>query len=205
MAVRPSPATWRPAPRGRRRQQGPASPLTVYRSDQRDGLYMFHSRRECRRKRGRSHGIQSDPSGAAHAGQRRIFQCRGADAGISRVGVWLQNFVPFSILASPGSLPTTIGNVRLTLIDSTQLQLPMGLSSVSPTQINFVVPENASLGPATVKLSAQSVVSTAFTTVQAVQPGLFTSSSDGIGTASANVLHVNADGTSFSTTTAQCS
>jgi uncharacterized protein (TIGR03437 family) len=80
-------------------------------------------------------------------------------------------------------------------------ELPMGLSYLSPTQINFVVPENASLGPATLRLIVNGVTTTGSATVNAIQPGLFTLSSNGVGTAVANVLHVASNGDRFYTDT----
>jgi uncharacterized protein (TIGR03437 family) len=110
-----------------------------------------------------------------------------------------QNLAPFSYTAPAGTLPVTLGNATLILIDSTMQELPMGLSYVAPTQINFVVPENVSLGPAALRLIVNGVTRTGSATVKAVQPGLFTFSSNGMGTVAANVLHVNSNGDSFYT------
>jgi hypothetical protein len=112
-----------------------------------------------------------------------------------------QDLAPFIYTAPAGALPTTLGNGTLTLIDSTMQELAMGLSYVSPTQVNFVVPENASLGPATLRLVVNGVIMTGPATVNAIQPGLFTLSSNGTGTAVANVLHVNSNGDRFYTDT----
>jgi uncharacterized protein (TIGR03437 family) len=112
-----------------------------------------------------------------------------------------QNLAPFIYTAPPGTLPTTLGNGTLTLIDSTMQELPMGLSYLSPAQINFVVPENSSLGPATLRLIVNGVTTIGSATVNAIQPGLFTLSSNGVGTAVANVLHVASNGDRFYTDT----
>jgi uncharacterized protein (TIGR03437 family) len=92
-------------------------------------------------------------------------------------------------------LPTTLGNVTLSVKDSAGVTRPAPLYYAGPTQINYVVPDGTAAGAAgvTVARSGQTVA-TGTLQVALVAPGLFTANGDGKGAAAAIVLTVAASG-----------
>jgi uncharacterized protein (TIGR03437 family) len=83
-------------------------------------------------------------------------------------------------------LPNTLGGVSVDVTDSAHASGMASLFYVSPNQINFVVPDAAKTGAATVKILG-GPNSPESTTVQvaAVAPGLFTANGAGVGVAAA--------------------
>ena len=72
-------------------------------------------------------------------------------------------------------LPITLANMTLVVVDSAGVEQPAPLYYASPCQINFVVPNTAALGAATVKaVVGGQVVARGPLVIKAVAPGLFT-------------------------------
>ena len=86
-------------------------------------------------------------------------------------------------------LPTTLAGVSMTISDSNNTTLPAPLFYVSPTQINFLVPEGLAFGNANVAINASDGTSATFaTTIAHVSPALFTADSSGHGAPAAIAL-----------------
>ena len=71
------------------------------------------------------------------------------------------------------------------MVDSANATRSAPLFYVSPNQINFVVPDSATNGTATVKVTDSSDSSTSTVTVAVVSPGVFTANGNGVGVAAA--------------------
>jgi uncharacterized protein (TIGR03437 family) len=88
--------------------------------------------------------------------------------------------------AASSSFPTTLGGTTATLLDSTNTSYPLNLYSVSKNQVNYIVPNKAALGSATVTITAgDGTVTAGIVQVSSVNPGLYTASSNGQGGAAA--------------------
>jgi uncharacterized protein (TIGR03437 family) len=92
------------------------------------------------------------------------------------------------------SLPTSLAGTSVTLIDSASAERLSPLFYVSPTQVNYLVPQGTSLGGATVKIiSGSGDIATGAIQIARVAPGLFSANADGQGVASAVALRVKPD------------
>ncbi len=117
--------------------------------------------------------------------------------------------------AAPGPiLPTLLGGISLRVRDSSDMVRLAQLILVSPTQINFVVPAETSIGPATLTIDDGSILlqeGANATIVANVEINFFTVSQTGKGVAAATALRIRPDGKQeavavFSCTlTGQCS
>jgi uncharacterized protein (TIGR03437 family) len=98
--------------------------------------------------------------------------------------------------ASTIPLPTEIAGTRVLIRDSAGVEIAAPLLFVSPKQINFVIPEEAALGEATMTfVSSGGVTRTESTVIHQVAPGLFGANDDGSGAAAGYFLRVKSDGT----------
>ena len=87
------------------------------------------------------------------------------------------------------ALPSTMAGVTVTVTDSTGVTQTAPLFYVSPTQINFLVPEGLANGNATVTVTNPAGSKASFTTAVAqVSPSFFTADSSGTGTPAAIAL-----------------
>ena len=94
--------------------------------------------------------------------------------------------------AVPGSsLPTTLGGDSVTVTSSDGRVLPAQLYYVSPAQINYLIPQDASPGLATVTIRSNgSVVASGQIDIETVAPQLFTLNPANL--VAANVIRVDA-------------
>lgn len=101
-----------------------------------------------------------------------------------------------TVSASTNPLPTTLGNVQVTVRDSAGSTRNAPLFYVSPSQITFLVPAGTSTGAATIQvlLNGSSVGQTT-STIEAVAPGVFSANASGEGVVAAAAIRVKADGT----------
>jgi uncharacterized protein (TIGR03437 family) len=99
--------------------------------------------------------------------------------------------------AAPGlPLPTQLAGTSLRIKDSAGVERLAPLFFVSPSQVNYLIPEGTAAGVATVTItSGEGRVSTGTAIIRAVAPSLFTANSTGEGLAAALALRVKADGT----------
>jgi uncharacterized protein (TIGR03437 family) len=103
-------------------------------------------------------------------------------------------------------LPISLADTTVTLRDSAGADWQAPLFYVGPGQINYLVPENAAPGPATVTVtSAGRVTAQGFLTIDAVAPALFTANSDGRGVPSGQSITVAPDQTQTYGALATCS
>jgi|HubBroStandDraft_1064217.scaffolds.fasta_scaffold18451_1 uncharacterized protein (TIGR03437 family) len=92
--------------------------------------------------------------------------------------------------------PTMLGGVTVMLKDSSGNVFPAPLFYVSPNQVNWLVPQNAAIGVATVTLTNGSITSTGTALISSTAPGLYTANETGQGPAAAQVT----DGQTYSNT-----
>lgn len=94
------------------------------------------------------------------------------------------------------NLPTALGGVEVRITDSMGQEQDAGLYVVSPTQINYLIPEGVASGMATVEVIRDGeVIATEMILIAAVSPGLFSADASGTGIAAAVFLRVDPDGT----------
>jgi uncharacterized protein (TIGR03437 family) len=87
------------------------------------------------------------------------------------------------------ALSKTLAATSVTITDSTGVTQTAPLFYVSPTQVNFLVPEGLAMGSGTVTVTNAAGNKVSFpTTIAEVAPSLFTADSSGTGAPAANVL-----------------
>jgi len=92
-------------------------------------------------------------------------------------------------------LPTTIGGARVLIKDSAGMERASPLLFVSPAQINYLIPPDASTGWATVKVMREErTAACGGVMISAVAPGLFSADASGQGVASGVALRVKPNG-----------
>jgi len=92
--------------------------------------------------------------------------------------------------ASSATLPTTLGGLHVTLIDSAGSTQTCPLYYVSPSQINFVIPQDAAPGSATLAVqNGAQTIATASAPISIVSPGVFQLNPTGL--AAANIVRVS--------------
>ena len=102
-------------------------------------------------------------------------------------------------------LPTVLANTSVTVTDSAGVGRPAPLFYVSPSQINYLVPDGTATGPATVTVKdGTTVTSSGALTVNSVSPALFTANFDGKGAPAAEAVSVAPDLTFSFQAVAQC-
>jgi uncharacterized protein (TIGR03437 family) len=84
------------------------------------------------------------------------------------------------------NFPTSLGGTTVTLVDSTNTSFRVPIYSVSPNQVNYLVPSDAAPGPAALTVtSGDGTVTSGSVLVAPVSPGLYTSFANGQGPAAA--------------------
>ncbi|NOT61380.1 MAG: DUF1800 family protein [Acidobacteria bacterium] len=97
-------------------------------------------------------------------------------------------------IASTVPLPTTLGNTKLIVRDSANIEREAQLFFVSPTQINFLIPKDTAAGSATLSVrEGTTVKATGTLKIASVAPGVFTLNASGQGLAAAVYLRVKAN------------
>ena len=97
--------------------------------------------------------------------------------------------------AAGGPLPTNLVGTTITIKDSLGRQRLAPLFYVSPTQINYQIPEDTATGTARVSISNLGLATvTEFVQITPVAPGLFSAQANGQGLAAADVSRIRADG-----------
>jgi uncharacterized protein (TIGR03437 family) len=105
------------------------------------------------------------------------------------------NFSAISAQANTSVLPAILAGASVTVTDSHGLTLPSPLYYVSPTQINFVVPEGLAPGAATLTvISFAGSKASLPVTIAAVAPALFTADASGKGVPAAIAFDYDANG-----------
>jgi uncharacterized protein (TIGR03437 family) len=108
----------------------------------------------------------------------------------SLASLYGQNLAPATAQAGPLPLPLSLGGVTLTVTDSAGVPRSAPLLYVSPSQINFLVPDNVAGGAATFAVATGAAAQSFPAAVQAVAPGLFSMNGTGSGVAAALAVAV---------------
>ena len=91
----------------------------------------------------------------------------------------------------PAPYPTSFGGTKVTFTDSKGVARSAPLSYVSPTQVNYIVPDGTALGQATVTVASGGTSFSEPVAIATIDPGVFLFG--GTNLVAANVLVVNAD------------
>jgi uncharacterized protein (TIGR03437 family) len=116
----------------------------------------------------------------------------------SIASVYGTNLARTTASAAGSTLPTQLGGTSVRVRDSTNTVRLAPLFYVSPTQINFLVPDQTALGPAvlTVDNGTSLLAETANATpVAQIAPAIFSANEQGQGPAAATAVRILADGT----------
>lgn len=120
---------------------------------------------------------------------------KNAVAGGSIVAAFGSNLASDTQAATTLPLPTSLGGVTVTVRVSATMQVPAPLFFVSPTQINYQIPDGMIADSAAVIINNGSNVKAVETMeIPAIAPGFFTANAKGHGVAAATVLRTKADG-----------
>jgi uncharacterized protein (TIGR03437 family) len=106
------------------------------------------------------------------------------------------NLTTTTASATTTPLPTTLAGVSVKLTDSVGVSQPAPLFYASPSQINYLIPSNLALGIAKLEVvnSTGAVVARGAISVNAIWPGLFTTTQNGRGLVAADVVRVKPNG-----------
>ncbi len=97
--------------------------------------------------------------------------------------------------ASALPLPTKLAGTEVLVKDSRGTERSAPLFFVSPMQVNYLIPQDTLIGPATVTIkSGDGSVSMGTVLIERVAPGVFSANANGQGVAAAVILRVRADG-----------
>ena len=132
--------------------------------------------------------------GAIHGGSgiQSAAAPSSAIAPGSLASLYSQNLAVAIAQAGLLPLPILLGGVTLAVADSAGVQRNAPLLYVSPSQINFLVPDNVASGMATFAVGGGTVAQSFTATVQPVAPTLFSMSGTGSGVAAALAVAVQA-------------
>jgi hypothetical protein len=141
--------------------------------------------------------LQSFTVGAAAIGSV-LNAASYAGASVSSQGYTVafgSNLSTGTAQAASTPLPSTLAGTTVTITDSTGATVTALLFYVSPSQINFLVPDGLAPGKATVTVANANTGSCSFaTTVAPVSPALFTADASGQGVPAAIAFDSTADG-----------
>ncbi|HYO80351.1 MAG TPA: hypothetical protein VES20_03050, partial [Bryobacteraceae bacterium] len=99
------------------------------------------------------------------------------------------NLASVTAFANENTLPTTISNTSVELIDTTGNRVAAPLFFVSPSQVNFVVNQELHPGPILVNvLNGTRLVASGYLQLEPVAPSLFAANGDGVGVLAGEVL-----------------
>jgi hypothetical protein len=122
----------------------------------------------------------------------------------SAAAIFVNGIVTTTLVPTTLPLPQSLAGVTVTVTDSQGTARQAALYFISPTQINFVVPDGSAVGLATVMVnnttggSASGVI-----LVTTTAPGIFTFNQNGLGVAAAEFVDVNPQGTATRSYTGQ--
>ncbi|MDX2034245.1 MAG: hypothetical protein SF339_26455 [Blastocatellia bacterium] len=122
------------------------------------------------------------------------FSQEGGLAPESITSAFGANLARETRVAASLPLPTTLAGVSLKVTDSTGAERLAPLFFVSADQINYLMPEGTSPGPATLRAIYENAeVAGGEVRIAATAPGIFSANADGQGVAAAVTLRVRAD------------
>jgi uncharacterized protein (TIGR03437 family) len=98
--------------------------------------------------------------------------------------------------ATQTPLPTTLGDVSITVTDAAGTTRSAPLFFVSPGQVNFLIPDGSQSGAGSVSVSSEgNIISGGPVNIAAVAPAIFSANGQGNGVAAGQYLRVSANGT----------
>jgi len=106
-----------------------------------------------------------------------------------------RSLAPSTVVNDQPTLPTTLGDVTIDVIDSAGASHRAQLFFVSAGQVNFLFPAGAAQGPATLRFARGGESIEIAIVVEAINPGLFSVNASGTGVGAIIALRVAADGT----------
>ncbi len=107
--------------------------------------------------------------------------------------------------AAAAPLPTELAGTTIRLRDTSGAERLAPLFSVSPRQVNYLIPAQAAIGPALLTVSLRNtVVGDDVVALQGAAPGFFTANGDGRGVPAAQAVRVAADGSQTAVPVFQC-
>ena len=121
--------------------------------------------------------------------------------------VYGKNLAKVTASASDANFPTQLGGISLRVRDDSDTVRLAQLILVSPTQINFVVPPETTIGPVTLTVDDGSTAlqeGANATIVIRLAVGFFTVSQNGQGVPAATAVRIRADGTQESVPVFMC-
>ena len=115
--------------------------------------------------------------------------------GVIAAGYGTNLVSTIEIAPATGPLPTVLAQTSVTVRDSAGVERTAPLWFVSPTQINYYIPEGTALGLATITVVRDSLMIASGTLkIDHVAPGLFAMNADGQGVPAALAVFAKADG-----------
>jgi len=115
--------------------------------------------------------------------------------GVIAAGYGTSLVSTIEIAPATGPLPTVLAQTSVTIRDSAGVERTAPLWFVSPSQINYYIPEQTTLGLATITAVRNSqTVASGTLQIERVAPGLFTMNANGQGVAAALAIFVKGDG-----------
>ncbi len=109
------------------------------------------------------------------------------------VSVFSDGFTNVIDQATSLPLPATLSGVKVAVLDAQGIETAAPLFYLSPTQINFYLPETVAPGRALIRVTKSTgEVVTGMGLISLTAPAIFTADSNGEGYPAANVQHVNA-------------
>jgi uncharacterized protein (TIGR03437 family) len=103
-----------------------------------------------------------------------------------------------NVSASSLPLPTTLGGLTLKITDSAGVERPAPLFFVSPGQLNYLVPPDAAIGPANLKVvNSAGPIASGRIQISRVAPGVFSANAIGQGPLAGFALRIKSDGSQF--------
>jgi uncharacterized protein (TIGR03437 family) len=113
----------------------------------------------------------------------------------SMVSAFGSDLAPRLEVATSIPLPTVLADTELRVRDSAGIERTAPLIAVSPGQVNYLVPEDTTPGPASVTVTNGGRVAGSGTLlVDTVAPGIFTANANGAGAAAAVAVRIAPDG-----------
>lgn len=123
------------------------------------------------------------------------FQAGKPLSGESIVAAFGANLADVTQIGTTIPLPTNLGGTQASVKDSAGNERPAPLFFVSPTQVNYLIPQGTVSGNATVTITNWSgIVSRSTVQVNAVAPGIFAANANGRGVPAAVVERIRANG-----------
>ncbi len=119
------------------------------------------------------------------------FASQGIVAREMIVSLFGTRLAPATAIAE-GALPTTLAGRKVLVKDVTGMQKAAKLFFVSPTQINYLMPEGLADGPAQVRVvdGNDNLINVGLVEIRTTVPGIFTDNANGKGVPSALVVRV---------------